>query len=90
MDGTQENPLSVMRKSQQIMNRNNTGHEIHLDNKSASPQPQGASPMELLLMGIAGCSSIDIVAILNKQKSVFLKFLYKPCFFEASAAIDAV
>jgi len=47
---------------------NNTGHEIHLDNKSASPQPQGASPMELLLMGIAGCSSIDIVAILNKQK----------------------
>jgi putative redox protein len=24
--------------------------------------------MELLLMGVAGCSSIDIVAILNKQK----------------------
>ena len=47
---------------------NDTGHEIHLDNKSASSEPQGASPMELLLMGIAGCSSIDIVAILNKQK----------------------
>lgn len=47
---------------------NDTGHEIHLDNKSASSNPKGASPMELLLMGIAGCSSIDIVAILNKQK----------------------
>ena len=27
--------------------------------------------MELLLMGIAGCSSIDIISILNKQKVVF-------------------
>lgn len=37
-----------------------------MDNKS-EPNPQGASPMELLLMGIAGCSGIDIVLILRKQ-----------------------
>lgn len=46
--------------------KNERGDIIHLDNKS-EPNPQGASPMELLLMGIAGCSSIDIVMILRKQ-----------------------
>ena len=48
---------------------NSNGMSIHLDNKSKTTgQVQGISPMELLLMGVAGCSSIDIVAILNKQK----------------------
>ncbi len=46
---------------------NERGDVVHLDNKS-EPNPQGASPMELLLMGIAGCSSIDIVMILKKQQ----------------------
>lgn len=46
---------------------NERGDVVHLDNKSEA-QPQGASPMELLLMGIAGCSSIDIVMILKKQQ----------------------
>ena len=40
---------------------------ISIDTTS-SEDPQGPSPMELLLMGVAGCSSIDIVSILNKQK----------------------
>ena len=48
---------------------NSNGMSIHLDNKSKpTGSVQGVSPMELLLMGVAGCSSIDIVAILNKQK----------------------
>ena len=46
--------------------KNERGDVVHLDNKSVE-NPQGASPMELLLMGIAGCSSIDIVMILKKQ-----------------------
>lgn len=46
---------------------NDRGHKIAIDNKSGD-NPQGASPMELLLMGVAGCSSIDIISILNKQK----------------------
>lgn len=46
--------------------RNERGNVVHLDNKSVA-DPQGASPMELLLMGIAGCSSIDVVMILKKQ-----------------------
>ena len=48
---------------------NSEGKSVLLDNKSKTHgEVQGISPMELLLMGIAGCSSIDIVAILNKQK----------------------
>jgi putative redox protein len=50
--------------------KNDRGHQIAIDNKSVD-SPQGASPMELLLMGVAGCSSIDIISILNKQKVVF-------------------
>lgn len=46
---------------------NERGHVVQLDNKS-EPDPKGASPMELLLMGIAGCSGIDMVMILGKQQ----------------------
>jgi putative redox protein len=49
---------------------NDNGYQIAIDNKSVD-NPKGASPMELLLMGVAGCSSIDIISILNKQKVVF-------------------
>ena len=45
------------------------GRSVLLDNKSKKEgKVAGISPMELLLMGLAGCSSIDVVAILNKQK----------------------
>lgn len=53
--------------------KNERGNVVHLDNKS-EPNPQGASPMELLLMGIAGCSGIDIVMILHKQQLEMTNF----------------
>lgn len=52
---------------------NERGDVVHLDNKS-EPAPKGASPMELLLMGIAGCSGIDIVMILKKQQLEMTNF----------------
>ena len=45
---------------------NERGNIVLLDNKS-DEEPKGASPMDLLLRAIAGCSSIDIVMILRKQ-----------------------
>ena len=49
--------------------KNTQGHRVFLDNKSKkSGVVKGISPMEVLLMGLAGCSSIDIIDILNKQK----------------------
>ena len=48
---------------------NSNGHRVLLDNKSKKTgSVKGISPMELLLMGLAGCSSIGILAILNNQK----------------------
>ena len=59
---------------------NSKGMSIHLDNNSKqNGEVKGLSPMELLLMGVAGCSSIDIVSILNKQKS-FKNGIQNPCF----------
>ena len=50
--------------------KNENGNFISIDNKSVK-NPKGVSPMELLLMGVAGCSSIDIISILKKQKQKF-------------------
>ena len=47
---------------------NENGNFISIDNKSVK-NPKGVSPMELLLMGVAGCSSIDIISILKKQNN---------------------
>ncbi|MFT3826953.1 MAG: OsmC family protein [Chitinophagaceae bacterium] len=45
------------------------GHIVKIDN---SPEGGGANfgarPMQLLLMGLGGCSGIDIVSILKKQR----------------------
>lgn len=59
--------LKRLNENYHFETKNERGDVVHLDNKS-EPNPQGASPMELLLMGIAGCSSIDIVMILKKQQ----------------------
>lgn len=40
---------------------------VYIDN-SSEEHPKGASPMELLLMGVGGCSAIDIISILKKQR----------------------
>ncbi len=59
--------LKRLNENYHFETQNERGDIVYLDNKS-EPNPQGASPMELLLMGIAGCSGIDIVMILKKQK----------------------
>lgn len=59
--------LKRLNENYHFETKNERGDIVHLDNKS-EPNPKGASPMELLLMGIAGCSSIDVVMILKKQK----------------------
>lgn len=44
-----------------------SGVSVFIDNKS-DEDSKGASPMELLLMGVGGCSAIDIILILQKQR----------------------
>lgn len=42
---------------------------VYIDSKTDSVT-KGASPMELILMGIGGCNAIDIISILKKQRQV--------------------
>lgn len=53
---------------------NATGQSVVMDGSDVSSEglKRGASPMELLLMGVAGCSSIDIVEIVKKQRQDIL------------------
>lgn len=44
-----------------------SGHTIELDNAETGPGT-GASPMELLLTSLAGCSAMDIISILRKKR----------------------
>ncbi|MDO1510089.1 MULTISPECIES: OsmC family protein [unclassified Neisseria] len=48
---------------------NEAGHSVIMEGMPVEGQPKrGPSPMELLLMGVAGCSSIDVVMIAEKQR----------------------
>ena len=52
---------------------NSAGNKILLDNTS-QPDAKGVSPMESVLMAVAGCSGIDIVSILKKQRQIIEDF----------------
>ena len=53
--------------------KGNSGVPVYIDNKTDEPS-KGASPMELLLMGVGGCSAIDVVSILKKQKQEIISY----------------
>lgn len=49
--------------------QNERGHKVYLDSRAEfGGNDLAPSPMELLLMGVAGCSAIDIISILKKQR----------------------
>lgn len=52
---------------------NAAGNKILLDNTS-QPDAKGVSPMETVLMAVAGCSGIDVVSILKKQRQNITAF----------------
>ena len=48
---------------------NESGFKIAIDGSPAiGGENKGARPMELLIMGLGGCSGIDIISILKKMK----------------------
>ena len=58
-----------------------SGHAVVMDaDADVGGSNTGSRPMELLLMGIGGCSGMDIISILKKKKQTitplsFLSFL---------------
>ncbi|BDD10203.1 osmotically inducible protein C [Fulvitalea axinellae] len=54
---------------------NENGNTIEMDTSAShGGSGQGVSPMQLLLAGVGGCSAIDIISILKKQKQPLGKF----------------
>lgn len=51
------------------------GHKVLLDSSPDSGGENfGVRPMQMLLMGLGGCSGIDILSILNKQRQTVTGF----------------
>lgn len=51
------------------------GHNVLMDAGEASGgHNQGVRPMQMLLMGLGGCSAIDVVMILKKQRQQIDEF----------------
>jgi putative redox protein len=52
-----------------------SGHKVLIDNSPEGGGSNfGARPMQLLLMGLGGCSGIDIISILKKQRQTVKRF----------------
>ena len=51
---------------QQYDAESKSGHHVTLDSDAA--HRAGASPMELVLMALCGCTSVDVVSILRKKR----------------------
>ena len=46
-----------------------SGYTVHLESGAAEGQERrGASPVELLLISLAGCSAMDVISILRKKR----------------------
>lgn len=53
----------------QFVGESGTGHAIVMDgDKEAGGNNTGMRPMELLLIGLGGCSGMDVASILQKKK----------------------
>lgn len=55
--------------------KNERGHIVDIDSRPEfGGNNKGASPMELVLMAVAGCSAIDMISILKKQRQEITSF----------------
>jgi len=61
--------LERQNKAVHLKATNKDGASIDIDGApSIGGENKGLRPMQLLLAGLGGCSSMDIISILNKQK----------------------
>jgi putative redox protein len=55
--------------------KDDSGHAVQMDaGENIGGGNKGVRPMQMLLMGLGGCSAIDIVMILQKQRQIIDDF----------------
>ena len=58
-------------EGQKIVGESGTGHSVVMDSIDSN---KGVSPIEMLLLGVGGCTSIDVLSILKKSKQDVIDF----------------
>lgn len=58
----------------QMVAESDSGHAIVLDGAPGFGRDTGVRPMELLLLGLAGCTGMDVVHILGKRRVAIERF----------------
>ena len=58
-------------ESQKFVGESGTGHSVVMDSIDSN---KGVGPMEMLLLGVGGCTSIDVLSILKKSKQDVIDF----------------
>ena len=53
---------------------NEAGQSVFMDSPIAEGGPKGPSPMQLFLMGLAGCTAMDVISILQKKRQEVVGF----------------
>lgn len=67
--------INLVNDAFHMLATNESGNNIHLDGSpDIGGEDLGMRPMQLLLAGLGGCSSIDVLLILRKQKQVIESF----------------
>jgi len=58
-----------------LLATNEDGNEVHMDSSpDIGGEGKGVRPMQMLLAAVGGCSSIDVILILKKQKQEIENF----------------
>ena len=58
-------------EGQKIVGESGTGHSVVMDSIDSN---KGVGPMEMILLGVGGCTSIDVLSILKKSKQDVVDF----------------
>jgi putative redox protein len=58
----------VLQSGMHFIGSGASGVQVHMDAPAAGELPAGPSPMEMVLMSLAGCSGMDVVSILRKKR----------------------
>ena len=58
-------------EGQKIVGESGTGHSVVMDSIDSN---KGVGPMEMILLGVGGCTSIDVLSILKKSKQDVIDF----------------
>lgn len=65
MDDSCKDIIVEWQKDLAFLGRNESGGSVQMGTLDGEP---GIGPMEMLLMGVAGCTGIDVVSTLKKQR----------------------